>query len=174
MSAEQAPKPKESHYSRLGVEKHAGEAEIKAAFRKLAMEHHPDKETGSTERFQEINESFQTLNDPGKRAAYDAEERRKEVLERLRTGSSPEGSIAVDGGEYFIVSAAGEKLSDGYTYIRRQNGITFGNKEGDYYLLDPQTGKQLSGAYLWIERRGMKIYGRDAGGEHEIATISYS
>jgi DnaJ-class molecular chaperone len=59
------------YYKTLGVDKKASEAEIKAAFRKLAHEHHPDKNGGKDEKFKEINEAYQTLSDKNKRAQYD-------------------------------------------------------------------------------------------------------
>ena len=58
-------------YKILGVSKTATEAEIKSAFRKLAMEHHPDKTGGDDKKFKEINEAYQTLSDKNKRAQYD-------------------------------------------------------------------------------------------------------
>ena len=65
---------KRDYYEVLGVAKTASEAEMKSAFRKLAMKYHPDKNPGDKEaeiRFKEINEAYQTLSDPQKRAAYD-------------------------------------------------------------------------------------------------------
>jgi molecular chaperone DnaJ len=62
------------YYETLGVAKTASEAEMKSAFRKLAMKYHPDKNPGDKEaelRFKEINEAYQALQDPQKRAAYD-------------------------------------------------------------------------------------------------------
>jgi DnaJ-class molecular chaperone len=59
------------HYKTLGVDKKATEAEIKAAFRKLAHQHHPDKNGGDDKKFKEINEAYQTLSDKNKRAQYD-------------------------------------------------------------------------------------------------------
>lgn len=59
------------YYKILGVERGADEAEIKRAYRKLAQQHHPDKETGSEEQFKQINEAYQVLGDPEKRAKYD-------------------------------------------------------------------------------------------------------
>lgn len=58
-------------YKILGVPKTATEAEIKSAFRKLAHEHHPDKNKGDDKKFKEINEAYQTLSDKNKRAQYD-------------------------------------------------------------------------------------------------------
>lgn len=62
------------YYETLGVARGADEASLKSAFRKLAMEHHPDRNGGSEEasaRFKEINEAYSVLSDPKKRAAYD-------------------------------------------------------------------------------------------------------
>ncbi len=59
------------YYKILGVEKNASEADIKKAFRKLALEHHPDKNGGKDEKFKEINEAYSTLSDAKKRQQYD-------------------------------------------------------------------------------------------------------
>lgn len=59
------------YYEILGVKRGAGEQEIKRAYRKLAQKYHPDKETGSEEQFKQINEAYQVLGDPEKRAKYD-------------------------------------------------------------------------------------------------------
>lgn len=59
------------HYKTLGVSKTASEADIKSAFRKLAHQHHPDKNGGEDKKFKEINEAYQTLSDKNKRAQYD-------------------------------------------------------------------------------------------------------
>ena len=64
---------KQDYYDLLGVGRNASDEEIKKAFRRLAMEYHPDrnKREGATEKFKEINEAYQALSDPQKRAAYD-------------------------------------------------------------------------------------------------------
>jgi len=62
------------YYEILGVTRTVDEAGLKSAFRKLAMEHHPDRNGGcenATGRFKEINEAYSVLSDPQKRAAYD-------------------------------------------------------------------------------------------------------
>jgi len=58
------------YYKILGLERTATDEEIKKAFRKLALEHHPDK-GGDEEKFKEINEAYEVLSDPKKRRAYD-------------------------------------------------------------------------------------------------------
>jgi curved DNA-binding protein len=62
------------YYKILGVERAAGEDEIKKAYRKLARKYHPDvsKEANAKERFQEVSEAYETLRDKEKRAAYDS------------------------------------------------------------------------------------------------------
>src|SRR3972149_1057163 len=61
------------YYKTLGVSKNASSDEIKRAYRKLAHQYHPDKNTSHTDgvRFKEINEAYQILSDPQKRAQYD-------------------------------------------------------------------------------------------------------
>lgn len=61
---------KRDYYEVLGVGKTATADEIKRAFRKKAVEHHPDK-GGDDEKFKEINEAYETLKDDGKRKQYD-------------------------------------------------------------------------------------------------------
>ena len=61
-------------YAILGVSRSASGDEIKRAYRKLAMQHHPDRNGGcenAAGRFKEINEAYSILSDPQKRAAYD-------------------------------------------------------------------------------------------------------
>ena len=65
---------KRCYYETLEVERNADESKLKAAFRKLAMKWHPDKNPGdatSEVRFKEINEAYEVLKDGDKRAAYD-------------------------------------------------------------------------------------------------------
>src|SRR5260370_19062693 len=65
------------YYARLGVPRDAAEADIKKAYRKLAMEFHPDRHAQERDkekaevRFKEITEAYEVLRDADKRAAYD-------------------------------------------------------------------------------------------------------
>ncbi len=65
---------KPDFYETLGVHRGADEKELKSAFRKLAMQFHPDRNPGDAScehKFKEINEAYECLKDPQKRAAYD-------------------------------------------------------------------------------------------------------
>jgi DnaJ-class molecular chaperone len=59
------------YYKTLGVDKDADEKAVKSAFKKLAKQYHPDSETGSEDKFKEINEAYEVLKDRTKRSRYD-------------------------------------------------------------------------------------------------------
>ncbi len=71
--------PTSDYYSILGVPRNATDEQLKKAYRRMAMEYHPDRNgsPGADERFKEINEAYEVLSDANKRAYYD------------RTGRSP-------------------------------------------------------------------------------------
>lgn len=75
-------------YETLGVARDATADEIKKAYRKLAMQHHPDRNPGheSEAKFKEISEAYQVLSDPDKRAHFD------------RFGNAPSGASGFGGG----------------------------------------------------------------------------
>lgn len=65
---------KRDYYEVLGVERNVSEADLKKAFKRLAMKHHPDRnpdDKGAEEKFKEAKEAFEVLSDPQRRAAYD-------------------------------------------------------------------------------------------------------
>ncbi len=65
---------KRDYYDTLGLQKNASDDEIKKAYRKLAMQYHPDRNAGdkaAEEQFKEIAEAYEVLRDPQKRATYD-------------------------------------------------------------------------------------------------------
>ena len=74
MTGVDAGMAKRCYYEVLEVERTAADSELKSAFRKLAMKWHPDRNPGDKNceiRFKEINEAYEVLKDPDKRAAYD-------------------------------------------------------------------------------------------------------
>ncbi len=65
---------KKDYYEILGVKRDASQDDLKKAFRQLARKYHPDLNKGSKEaeeKFKEINEAYQVLSDPQKKAEYD-------------------------------------------------------------------------------------------------------
>jgi molecular chaperone DnaJ len=87
------------HYEVLGVERGATAEEIKAAFRKLAQQHHPDKNPDDPRapiRFKEINGSYQVLSDPQRRALYDRLGHRAEEPGSPFAANGPFGGGVVD------------------------------------------------------------------------------
>src|SRR3954471_6555159 len=65
---------KRDYYEVLGLARSAGAEEIKKAYRKLAVQHHPDKNPGdkkAEERFKELSEAYEVLSDPQRRQMYD-------------------------------------------------------------------------------------------------------
>ena len=125
------------YYAILGVEPSAGEAEIKSAYRRLARKFHPDvsKESGAEEKFKSVNEAYEALRDPQKRAAYD----------QLRTrgyrpgdevqpppGGFGAGHGGVDFEEIFAGGGAGGGFSDFFEGLfgRGRGGPEFGGQYG--------------------------------------------
>jgi len=91
--------PPRDHYDVLGVARDASQDEVKAAFRRLAVQHHPDKHDGAAEavvRFKEINASYQVLSDPERRRMYDRFGHRAEAPGSPFAGSGPFSGGVVD------------------------------------------------------------------------------
>src|SRR5579862_6336973 len=68
------PVTKRDYYEVLGVSREADDQQIKSAYRKLALQHHPDRNPDNheaEEKFKEAAEAYSVLSDPQKRAAYD-------------------------------------------------------------------------------------------------------
>ena len=101
------------HYEVLGVGRNASPDEIKAAFRKLASQHHPDKNPNdprSAQRFKEINTSYQVLSDPQRRAMYDRFGHRAEDPGSPFSSNGPFAGGVVDVSELNIDGILGDLL----------------------------------------------------------------
>ena len=125
------------YYETLGVEPSAGDAEIKTAYRRLARKYHPDvsKEAGAEEKFKAVNEAYEALRDPQKRAAY--EQLRKRGYRPGDDVQPPAGGFGHGGGgqgdydfdEIFAGGGAGGGFSDFFeSLFRRQQGNGFGGQ----------------------------------------------
>lgn len=101
------------HYAVLGVSRQAAADEIKAAFRKLASVHHPDKNQGdpmAAARFKELNSSYQVLCDPQRRAMYDRFGHRAEESGSPFSSAGPFAGGVVDISEIAVDGILGDLL----------------------------------------------------------------
>ena len=80
---------REDLYEVLGVSKSANDDEIRKAYRKLCLTHHPDK-GGEAEQFQSIQKAYETLSDEKKRARKEQDERNRILLKTIKDSKIPE------------------------------------------------------------------------------------
>jgi curved DNA-binding protein len=126
------------YYEILGVESSAGEAEIKTAYRRLARKYHPDvsKEAGAEEKFKSVNEAYEALRDPQKRAAYDQLRTRGyrpgDEVQPPPGGFGHGGAEGFDFDEIFAGGGAGGGFSDFFEEMfgRRRAQQGFGQGQG--------------------------------------------
>ncbi|MGC9066941.1 MAG: molecular chaperone DnaJ [Minisyncoccia bacterium] len=111
------------YYEILGVPKDASQEEIKKAFYKLAHKYHPDK-GGDAEKFKEINEAYQVLSDPEKRAQYD------------KFGAAFEG-VGAQGFEGFNWNNVNFNEPFGFSF----EGFDFGDIFSDFFGAEKTTKK---------------------------------
>lgn len=123
----------QDYYKTLGVNKSASADEIKAAFRKLAHEHHPDKKTGNNDKFKEINEAYQVLGNTEKRQQYD-----QYGQTFSGAGSGPTGGGFNSGGNPFGGQGFGGFSSGGVNFDFGDLGDAFGSFFGGG---SPQSGR---------------------------------
>src|SRR5690242_11015143 len=96
------------YYKTLGVPKTATQAEIKKAFRKLARQHHPDRNQGNKDaeqRFKDVNEANEVLSDPAKRKQYDELGSNWEAY--VRAGAGAQGNPFGAGGPFAQYASPG-------------------------------------------------------------------
>lgn len=97
------------YYQVLGVARSASADEIRAAYRQLALKYHPDRNPGdkqAEDKFKEMNEAYQVLSDPQKRARYD--QLGSEYSNYQRSGGRPEG---FDWGQWSTNTAGGQQVN---------------------------------------------------------------
>src|SRR5882757_7619119 len=114
------------YYEVLEVSRGCSEADLKAAFRKAALAHHPDRNDGCTDaeaRFKEVNEAYSILSDPQKRAAYD------------RFGHAGVNGQGGGGG--------GPQFNDIHDIFNEVFGDAFGDMFGGRRQAGPQRGQDL-------------------------------
>ncbi len=96
--------PKRDYYEILGVERQADAAQLKSAYRKLALQHHPDRnpnDPAASENFKEASEAYAVLSDPDKRARYDR-------FGHQGVGSSSGGGFGFDPSSFDLSDLFGE------------------------------------------------------------------
>lgn len=101
------------HYETLGISKSAGPDDVKAAFRKLAAQHHPDRnqdDPKAATRFKEINAAYQVLSDPQRRAMYDRFGHRAEEPGSPFASNGPFQGGVVDFSEIAVDGILGDLL----------------------------------------------------------------
>ncbi|MBW8372660.1 cytochrome C biogenesis protein [Stenotrophomonas maltophilia] len=122
------------YYATLGVEPTAGDAEIKTAYRRLARKYHPDvsKEAGAEDKFKAVNEAYEALRDPQKRAAYDQlKAQGYRPGEEFHTPPNYGGGQGYDFEEVFGGGAGGGGFSDFFeSLFARQRGGGGGRASG--------------------------------------------
>lgn len=120
------------YYQILGVERTAAQDEIKKSYRKLARKFHPDvsKETDAEERFKEVNEAYEVLKDPEKRAAYDQLGKSYNSGEDFRPPPDWDQGFEFRGGGY--TEADPEAFSDFFESLFGRGGFQHGGHRGGF------------------------------------------
>ncbi len=116
------------YYKLLGVDKSATQDEIKKAFKKLAMQYHPDRPGGDEKKFKEINEAFQVVGNAEKRAKYD----------QFGADFEQQGGFGGASWDDFMRAARGGQ--SGFS-----GGIDLGDIFGDIFGFSSQGGSSFGG-----------------------------
>lgn len=107
------------YYKVLGVVKNASPDDIKKAFKKLALQHHPDRPGGDEKKFKEINEAYQVLGDADKRKKYD----------QFGADFEQQGGFGGASWEDFMRAARGGPGAGGFNF----GGVDLGDIFGDLF-----------------------------------------
>src|ERR1700760_2807218 len=123
---------KRDYYEVLGLKKGASDDDIKKAYRKLAMKHHPDRNQGdgakkAEEHFKEAKEAYEMLSDPQKRAAYDQYGHAGVDPSMGRAGAEGFGGFAEAFGDIFgdIFGAGGRGRGAGGQQVYRGSDLSY-------------------------------------------------
>ncbi len=142
------------YYEILDVPRDASQQDIKAAFRKLAAKHHPDRnpgDAGAEDRFKEVNEAYTALSDPEKRKIYDQYGTTGDVPPFAQQGGG--GFRTVSAEEYAGFSDFFQSLFGGMTGGR---GFTTESGFGDVFAQGGFGATQMRGAQARRAPRGVE------------------
>lgn len=141
----------QDYYKLLGVSPKASEEEIKASYRKLAKQYHPDVHPGDAEcerKFREINEAYGILGDGEKRKKYDAERKRAaqgKNPERQRQGTEYRGAENMDFSDL-------QRSFESFFGFRPDAGEMTDEKRGDSKKANPLDTTDLFERFMGIKR----------------------
>lgn len=145
------------YYQILGVSKSASPDEIKKAYRRLALEHHPDRNKGdkkAEEKFKEVTKAYEVLSDPGKKQTYD--QFGAAAFEQGGPGGQgPFGGFGGFGGQPFGGAQGGQgPFTYTYTTGGGQEGFDFGGFSDPFEIFEQFFG----GASPFSQRQRREVY----------------
>ena len=145
------------YYQILGLKRDAAQDEIKRAYRKLARKYHPDvsKEDAAEDRFKEVNEAYEVLKDPEKRAAYDQLGSQWNAGQDFRPPPDWDQGFEFHGGGY--TEADPEAFSDFFESLFGHGGFSHGGFGGGGY----GTGRSARGGHRF-HAQGNNTYAKIA------------
>lgn len=147
------------YYNILGVERGASADEIKKAYRKKAHELHPDKDSGDEAKFKEVNEAYQVLKDPQKKAQYD------------QFGSA-EGPGGFSWGDFAGAAGGGNPFGGGRVHVNMDDLGDLGDVFSEFFGGGGRRAQRANAAVRGNDMQmAMEVDFRDAafGAEREIA-----
>jgi curved DNA-binding protein len=140
------------YYKILGVDKKAGQEEIKKAFRKLAVQYHPDKNPGNKEaedKFKQVNEAYEVLGDAEKRKKYDElgeNWSRYGQFQGSGTGGPQQGGYYYEGDlNDFFGGGSGSQFSDFFeAFFGKRSGNGRRRSRGEFRGQDYETEMEIT------------------------------